>query len=89
MNLLILGLFGAVIAYQTFVSYRVVRSPAYTPQQRSLQLAIIWLLPGIGAVVCHAVLSEHPAPKPTASSEDYFDTPGHEREHGPDGHGSD
>lgn len=45
-------------AYQLYVSWRVYQSECYTGNQRALQLIIIWLLPVIGATVCHSILSE-------------------------------
>ncbi len=35
-----------------FASRAVLRAPFSTPSQRRLQLALVWLLPAIGAVLC-------------------------------------
>lgn len=53
---------GAVVvlavAYQIHISRRVARSRIYSNDQRIIQLIMIWLLPVIGASVCHWMLSD-------------------------------
>ena len=55
-TLVILALLLAVIAYQLFVTVRVVRSDQYSSTQRIVQAILIWLVPLVGAVICHVVL---------------------------------
>jgi hypothetical protein len=50
---LAVGLF--VAAYQSYVSWRVWTSDMYSTGQKSAQLAIIWLLPILGAGIVHWV----------------------------------
>ena len=40
------------IGLNLMASRAVLRAPLATPSQRRLQLALIWLLPAIGAVLC-------------------------------------
>jgi hypothetical protein len=48
---------GLVLAvYQLWVSLKLFRAPQYEPRQKWLQLALIWLIPAIGAVVVHSML---------------------------------
>lgn len=44
-------------AYQLYVSWRVCQSEYYAGNQRTLQLIIVWLVPVIGAIACHLMLS--------------------------------
>lgn len=39
--------------YQGYVSWHVARSTAFTRKQKVIQLALVWLLPLIGAIVVH------------------------------------
>jgi H+/Cl- antiporter ClcA len=50
---LAVGIF--VVAYQSYVSWRVSTSDMYSMGQKSAQLAIIWLLPILGAGIVHWV----------------------------------
>jgi hypothetical protein len=43
----------AILVYQLFVTARVVFSSQYSAKQRVAQVAIIWLVPLFGAVICH------------------------------------
>jgi hypothetical protein len=49
-------LIGGVIAYQLYVTNRVVRAAEYTRRQRITQTIVIWLLPLLGAGLCHFVM---------------------------------
>lgn len=79
-------------AYQGYVSRRVYRSGYYTGNQRVLQLAIIWLIPVVGAVICHFVVSEADSTRAAArgariDSEDYGSDLDHGHSGGGDGGG--
>lgn len=61
-------LLGLVLALGNIVaSVAVLRVSALSPSQRALQVAVIWLVPVIGAVVCAAFASSQ-APGSTSSS---------------------
>jgi hypothetical protein len=49
-------LVGGGIAYQLYVTNRVVRAAEYTRRQRITQAIVIWLLPLLGAGFCHLVM---------------------------------
>jgi hypothetical protein len=51
-------LFVLMVAYQIYVSRRVARSHIYSNDQRIIQLIMIWLLPMIGASICHWMISD-------------------------------
>lgn len=57
-GVLIAVIVALAVAYQGYISWQVYRSGYYTGNQRVLQLAIIWLVPLVGAVICHFVVSE-------------------------------
>jgi hypothetical protein len=46
-----------VLAYQLYVSARMVRSKDYEPRQKVAQLALVWVLPVVGAAVVHWFLN--------------------------------
>ena len=48
---------AGIVVYQILVSNRVVCANQYTLMQRLAQLAIIWIVPIFGALVCHNFLS--------------------------------
>ena len=50
------GLCG-LIFYQAYVTIRVVRHKAYTPEKKRERLLIIWLVPLIGAAIALAGLT--------------------------------
>src|SRR5574341_262377 len=57
MRRLLLVVVGVVlIAYQAFVSLLVVRFELFESRQRLIQILLIWFLPVLGALVCHAVV---------------------------------
>lgn len=49
--------FGGLLAYQTYVTIRVVRSKSYTREQKWRQILFIWLVPFVGAAITLAVLA--------------------------------
>jgi len=51
-----IGFIGGLLLYQIWVSIAVCRAPEYDQKQCSLQLAVVWLFPLIGAVGCHLFL---------------------------------
>ena len=42
--------------YQFYVSICVVRASYYSPRQKAIQIAAIWIIPLLAAITCHAVL---------------------------------
>jgi len=62
----------ALASYQLYVTLRILFSSQYTAKQRIAQMAIIWLIPFFGAVVCHGFVASDmrkPRPRDTAFSE--------------------
>ncbi|MEZ0470681.1 hypothetical protein [Luteimonas salinilitoris] len=49
----------ALLALNALASLAVLRDPASLAGRRFAQLAIVWLLPVVGAIVCLAVASAH------------------------------
>jgi len=47
---------GGVLLYQLWVSAAIVRAPEYDARQRMCQCLIVWLIPLVGAMVCHFFL---------------------------------
>jgi len=45
-----------IAVYQLWVSVELVRSALYEPVQRWLQLAVIWFIPVVGAVVVQSMM---------------------------------
>jgi hypothetical protein len=64
-----LALIAVALGYQLYVSVLLVRYGELTRVQLSAQLGLIWLIPLLGAVVCHWFLRLHGV---------------HERRRGPD-----
>jgi hypothetical protein len=53
---MVLGLLvfvALILAYQAYVSTILVRSRDMDTQQKCLQLGVVWLLPLLGAILCH------------------------------------
>jgi hypothetical protein len=48
---------GLVIAYQLCATIRVLVSVSYSRRQKLMQLTLVWLVPFIGALLCHIFLS--------------------------------
>lgn len=64
---------GLLTAYQLYVTLRVILSALYSRTQKGLQAAVIWLVPLLGALVCHIVLSSatrHSRPNEAAFTSD-------------------
>ena len=55
-DIVIYGL-GGLMLFQAYVTIRVVRSKAYTPQQKWRQSLFIWLVPFVGAAITLAALA--------------------------------
>ncbi|WP_369936429.1 hypothetical protein [Xanthomonas tesorieronis] len=45
-------MFAVVVFANVLASVAVLRAPVFSPSQRFWQLALIWLVPLVGAVVC-------------------------------------
>lgn len=57
--LILAALLGALtVAYQIYVTRRVSRNRIYSDHQRIIQLIMIWLLPVIGASICHWMIND-------------------------------
>lgn len=72
----------AVLAGNLIATVTILRSDFYSPRQRRLQLALVWLVPVIGAACCFSFASLHkrPIPRPGKSfpAPDSFQLPGGE-----------
>ncbi len=72
----------AVLAGNLFATGVVLRSDFYSPLQRGLQLALVWLIPVLGAACCASFASIHrrgvPGPDKPFPKPDSFDLPGGE-----------
>jgi hypothetical protein len=51
-----------IAIYQLYVTVRVLRSERYSSHQRIVQTCVIWLIPVLGAVICHLVLGFRDTP---------------------------
>ncbi len=47
---------AVICAYQVWVSIQLLRSSMYEPSQKWFQLALIWLVPMVGAVVVQSMM---------------------------------
>jgi hypothetical protein len=56
---------GCVAVYQLIVSIVIWRSVQYSAGQKITQTAIIWLVPLLGAVVCHMMTRAHQPQNPS------------------------
>lgn len=66
-------LLGVVLALGNIVaSVAVLRVSVLSPSQRALQVALIWLVPVIGAVVCAAFASSQVAGSTSSGTSDPF-----------------
>lgn len=72
----------AVVAANLFATAVVMRSDFYSPLQRGLQLALVWLVPVVGAACCVSFASIHrrgvPGPAKPFPKPDSFGLPGGE-----------
>lgn len=73
---------AAVLAGNLFATVVVLRSDFYSPLQQRLQLALVWLIPVLGAACCASFASIHgravPKPDERFPKPDTFDLPGGE-----------
>ena len=67
---LILMLISVVAMINVAASVVVLRAPIFSSSQRLLQLALIWIVPVIGAVVCVVFASSQAAGQSTPSKMD-------------------
>jgi hypothetical protein len=67
-----------VLLLNGFASWRVLRSPLLTPTQTRLQLALVWLLPVLGAVLCLAFAASVAGENARTRERDRPDAPGDE-----------
>lgn len=56
-QLAVVGVLLLILTYQVWVSMYVFRAPEYAVKQRVAQILLVWLIPVIGAVLCHIFLS--------------------------------
>lgn len=71
--LIALGL--VVIVYQLFVTLLLVRSGLLTREQLVAQCVLVWLVPLIGAVVCHWLHRLHGSYRPSPRSQETMPDP--------------
>ena len=71
--LVALGL--VVVAYQFFVTLLLVRSGLLTKRQLVAQCVFVWLVPLIGAVVCHWLYRLHGSYGPSPRSQETLPDP--------------
>lgn len=57
------------LAYQLLVSVNLLRFKGYSGGQKAAQLALIWLLPIVGALVVHTVLNSTTITRPKADED--------------------
>lgn len=55
-NEIFLFIGALVAAYQLWVSVLIIRAPLYEPRQKLFQVAGIWLIPLMGAIIVHCLL---------------------------------
>ncbi|WP_395321477.1 hypothetical protein [Variovorax sp. UC74_104] len=71
-----------VVICNLFATVVVLRSDFYSPFQQSLQLALVWLIPVVGAACCASFAFIHgravPVPGKPFPKPDSFDLPGGE-----------
>lgn len=67
----VLGLAATLL--NLVASRAVITTPSLSPAKKSLQLALIWLLPLIGAASCLAILRYDDAPIPPPKPQDFID----------------
>jgi hypothetical protein len=58
MSALIVLLVIAAVAFQVWVTWRVWRSELFQRSQKVAQSQLIWILPVLGGIIVHSVLSE-------------------------------
>lgn len=67
-DILVGAAIAALLAFQIYVTVRVVRSRMYEPRQKVWQAQLIWLLPIIGAGLVFTILQEDDRAQRDASS---------------------
>jgi membrane glycosyltransferase len=67
-----------VIALNAIATWRVLRSPLLSPAQTTLQLALVWLLPVLGAVLCLAFAASVAGEEARTRERDRPEAPGDE-----------
>ena len=50
-------LVGLVVIYQVYVSIHVARSGYYSKRQKAIQICLVWIIPLVAALACHAILA--------------------------------
>jgi hypothetical protein len=55
---------GALLAYQVFISVRILLSDSYSNGQKAAQLVLTWVVPLLGAFFCHLFLRADAAKPP-------------------------
>jgi hypothetical protein len=68
MSIVLAVMAAFLLALNIFVSFGVARSAEYEPSQKVAQLALVWLLPIVGALVAHHILREGHLHGPAAGS---------------------
>ncbi|MBN1918803.1 MAG: hypothetical protein JW889_12935 [Verrucomicrobia bacterium] len=58
MSALIVSFLAAAVTFQVWVTWRVWRSELFQKNQKVAQSQLIWILPVLGAIIVHSVLSE-------------------------------
>ncbi len=53
---LVVVLLVGIACYQVYVTVRVVGASEYSRAQKNIQVIVIWLVPFLGAGLCHLVL---------------------------------
>jgi hypothetical protein len=67
MNIMLVGTLAGlfvVIAYQAWITSRLVKAVEYSRNQKISQLVLIWFIPILGAALVHFVLSSSTQPLP-------------------------
>jgi len=52
---------GALALWNLYVTVRLLLYAGYSPKQKAIQLAIIWILPVVGALLVHSLIAVRPA----------------------------
>jgi hypothetical protein len=68
---------GMLIYYQIWLTALICRADEYDRKQRNLQCLVIWLLPFLGAMICHLILRSSRAPIKPANT-DFVEQPPNE-----------
>jgi len=52
---------AALVIFQSYVTYRIWKSQAFEPAQKSRQSRLVWLVPLLGAAIVISVIAEEEA----------------------------